>query len=53
MPSIDAMHADRRTVLMVEDEASITEPLSAALEREGFATEIAGTAKEALETPNA
>jgi two-component system, OmpR family, response regulator RegX3 len=43
------MHAGRRTVLMVEDEESITNPLSEALEREGFATEIAATAKEALE----
>ena len=35
---------------MVEDEESITKPLSEALEREGFATEIAATAEEALET---
>jgi two-component system, OmpR family, response regulator RegX3 len=35
---------------MVEDEDSITKPLSEALEREGFTTEIAGTAGEALET---
>ncbi len=39
------MAAGRRTVLMVEDEASITEPLREALEREGFATEVAGTAR--------
>ena len=43
------MAAGRRTVLMVEDEASITEPLSEALEREGFSTEVAGTAAAALE----
>ena len=28
--------AGRRTILMVEDETSITEPLAEALEREGF-----------------
>jgi two-component system, OmpR family, response regulator RegX3 len=43
------MGAGRRTVLMVEDETSITEPLSEALEREGFATEVARTAREALQ----
>jgi two-component system, OmpR family, response regulator RegX3 len=50
VPTLDAMQAGRRTVLMVEDEDSITKPLSEALEREGFATEVAGTAGEALET---
>src|SRR3954463_1104900 len=39
----------RRTILMVEDEQSITEPLSEALAREGFDTEVAGTAARALE----
>ena len=39
----------RRTILMVEDEESITVPLSEALAREGFDTEVAGTAAEALE----
>ena len=39
----------RRTILMVEDEQSITEPLAEALEREGFDTQVAGTAAEALE----
>ena len=39
----------RRTILMVEDEESITVPLSEALAREGFDTEVAGTASEALE----
>ena len=48
-PSIYAMAAGRRTVLMVEDETSITEPLSEALQREGFATEVARTAAEALQ----
>ncbi len=49
-PSIpQAMAAGRRTVLMVEDEASIVEPLREALERDGFDTEIAGTAEEALD----
>jgi two-component system, OmpR family, response regulator RegX3 len=42
------MAGGRRTVLMVEDESSITEPLTEALEREGFATEVARTAEEAL-----
>jgi two-component system, OmpR family, response regulator len=49
VPTLDEMHAGRRTVLMVEDEESITKPLSDALEREGFATEIAGTVATALE----
>src|SRR3954463_9616836 len=39
----------RRTILMVEDELSITEPLAEALAREGFGTQVAGTASEALE----
>jgi two-component system response regulator RegX3 len=43
------MAGGRRTVLMVEDEVSITEPLREALEREGFNTELAPTASEALE----
>jgi two-component system, OmpR family, response regulator RegX3 len=41
--------ATRRTVLLVEDEESITAPLSEALSREGFEPVIAGTAAEALE----
>ena len=45
------MATGRRTVLMVEDESSITEPLSEALQREGFDTEIARTAREAIEQP--
>jgi two-component system response regulator RegX3 len=39
----------RRTILMVEDEESITVPLAEALAREGFNTKVAGTAAEALE----
>ena len=35
--------AGRRTILMVEDEESITVPLSEALDREGFDTRVAGT----------
>jgi two-component system, OmpR family, response regulator RegX3 len=42
------MHG-RRTILMVEDEDSITVPLSEALAREGFDTEVAGTVAEALD----
>ena len=38
----------KRTILLVEDERSIVEPLAAALEREGFRTEIAGTVADAL-----
>jgi two-component system response regulator RegX3 len=41
--------AGRRTILMVEDEESITVPLSEALDREGFDTQIAGTVEEALQ----
>jgi two-component system response regulator RegX3 len=43
------MAEGRRTILLVEDERSIIEPLAAALEREGFRTEQAGTVAEALE----
>ena len=39
----------RRTILMVEDEESITVPLAEALAREGFDTEVAGTVADALE----
>jgi two-component system response regulator RegX3 len=35
-------------ILVVEDEASISEPLSSALEREGFVPAVAKTASEAL-----
>jgi two-component system response regulator RegX3 len=43
------MPAGRRTILMVEDEESITVPLAEALEREGFDTQVSGTVQEALE----
>jgi DNA-binding response OmpR family regulator len=39
----------KRTVLVVEDEESITTPLTAALAREGFEAAVAATAAEALE----
>jgi DNA-binding response OmpR family regulator len=39
----------RRTVLLVEDEESIVEPLREALGREGFDANVARTAAEALE----
>src|SRR3954468_14591828 len=43
------MASERRRILLVEDERSITEPLAAALEREGFDAQVAGTVAEALE----
>jgi two-component system, OmpR family, response regulator RegX3 len=39
----------RRRILLVEDEESISEPLAAALQREGFTAEVAATAAEGLE----
>jgi two-component system, OmpR family, response regulator RegX3 len=42
------MRLGRRTVLLVEDEESITEPLQEALAREGFDASVARTAAEAL-----
>jgi two-component system response regulator RegX3 len=39
----------KRTILLVEDEESITTPLAAALERDGFAAEVVRTAAEAIE----
>jgi two-component system, OmpR family, response regulator RegX3 len=41
--------AQRPTILLVEDERAITEPLAEALERDGFEPTVAGTAAEALE----
>jgi two-component system, OmpR family, response regulator RegX3 len=38
----------RRTILMVEDEPSITTPLTEALEREGFESAVARTAEEGI-----
>jgi two-component system response regulator RegX3 len=42
----------RPTILLVEDERAITEPLAEALEREGFISAVAGTAAEAMEQAN-
>jgi two-component system, OmpR family, response regulator RegX3 len=39
----------KRRILVVEDEESISEPLSAALQREGFAVTVAGSAADGLE----
>ena len=47
-PSLDPV-AGRRTILMVEDEESITQPLAEALAREGFDSRVAGTVAQALE----
>jgi two-component system, OmpR family, response regulator RegX3 len=41
--------SSKRTVLLVEDEESITAPLTEALSREGFEPVVAGTAADALE----
>jgi two-component system, OmpR family, response regulator RegX3 len=38
----------KRHVLVIEDEQAISEPLAAALEREGFQATVAGTAAEGL-----
>ena len=43
------MNRPKRTVLLVEDEESITAPLAEALGREGFDTKIAGTVSESLD----
>jgi two-component system, OmpR family, response regulator RegX3 len=40
---------DRRAILLVEDEASISEPLAAALKRAGFAVTTAATAAAGLD----
>ena len=42
------MHPGKRTVLVVEDEESITTPLTAALAREGFEAAVAPTAAQGL-----
>jgi two-component system, OmpR family, response regulator RegX3 len=44
--------SQRPTILLVEDERAITEPLAEALEREGFETTIADTASQAMEQAN-
>jgi two-component system response regulator RegX3 len=41
------MAADRRTILLVDDEPGIAEPLAAALRREGYETTVVGTASDA------
>jgi two-component system response regulator RegX3 len=43
------MQFGRRNILLVEDEESITVPLSDALRREGFEPQVAASAAEALE----
>ena len=43
------MQIGRRTILLVEDEESITTPLVEALHREGFDTAVSSTAAESLE----
>ena len=43
------MTSTKRTILVVEDEESITTPLAEALERDGFHAEIARTAADAIE----
>src|SRR5512144_3256084 len=43
------MSRPKRTILLVEDEASIVEPLAEVLRSEGFETLLAGTVAEALE----
>jgi two-component system, OmpR family, response regulator RegX3 len=43
------MQFGRRSILLVEDEESITVPLSEALRREGFEPRVAATAAEAFE----
>ena len=47
--TIPTVSRPRRTILLVEDETSITEPLAEALRSEGFETRVAGTVAEALE----
>jgi len=44
-----AMASGRRTILMVEDESAITEPLAEALAREGWDSAVAATAAGGLE----
>jgi two-component system response regulator RegX3 len=47
--TVRAVAASKRTVLLVEDEESITEPLAEALSREGFEPVIARTVAEGIE----
>jgi two-component system, OmpR family, response regulator RegX3 len=46
------MAQGRRTILLVEDEESITTPLAEALERDGFHTEVAHTVADGLAKGN-
>ncbi|MEA2323322.1 MAG: two-component system, OmpR family, response regulator RegX3 [Solirubrobacteraceae bacterium] len=43
------MASGRRTILLVEDEPAIAEPLAETLTREGFVLEVAGTVADAIE----
>jgi ActR/RegA family two-component response regulator len=53
-PSYDeGMNVQPRMVLLVEDEKTITVPLTEALAREGFRTETAGTLAAGLRSPAA
>lgn len=45
----DRVKLAKRRVLVIEDEESISEPLAEALEREGFAAEVAATASHGIE----
>ena len=47
------MSRPKRTILLVEDETSIREPLAEVLRSEGFETLVAGTVAEALEQARA
>src|SRR3954462_3389230 len=50
MTSYDVdMASGRRTILLVEDEPAIDEPLTETLTREGFHLEVAGTAADAVD----
>ncbi len=44
-----SVSSQRPTILLVEDERAITEPLAEALERDGLDAAVAGTATEAME----
>jgi two-component system, OmpR family, response regulator RegX3 len=48
-----SLSSQRTSILLVEDERAITDPLAEALEREGFDTTVADTASEALERARA
>jgi two-component system, OmpR family, response regulator RegX3 len=47
--NFEVVQRRKKTVLLVEDEDSITVPLSEALGREGFDTKVAGTVSESLD----